>query len=239
MDFQQEPNQPAARPARQFSIRNLLQLTLIVSILLTIGVLASGTEHFRAFSTAWTAVSLLPMAAVLVAYRWELVSHRKLVIASVLGYIAALCLPSIGGGNEIEFGFQAAFMSFVGLQYLWDPIVHANIAYGSATTPVPFLTITIEPSLVAACVLAHRRTLLTPSALPVTGLRERDNGLSPGLDAPQLSRHAWQFPRSLSCARIRIQTLSIQDAGFGLPVFSRWRWERGDASGDRIDLAIP
>lgn len=151
MDFQQNPNQPAARPARQFSIRDLLQLTLIVSILLTIGVLARGTEHFQAFSTAWTAVSLLPVVMVLVAYRWQLVSRRTLVVASVLGYVAALCLPSVGGGSEIEFGAQLAIMSFAGLQYLWDPSVRASIGYGNA--PVPIVIATVETSLIIACAL--------------------------------------------------------------------------------------
>jgi hypothetical protein len=151
MDFQQDPNQPAARPGRQFSVRDLLRLTLIVSILLMIGVLARGTEHFRAFSTAPTAVSLLPVVMVLVAYRWRLVSRRKLVVASVLGYVAALCLPSVGGGSEIEFGAQLALTSFAGLPHLWDSSVRANIGYGGA--PVPIVIVTIETSLIIACAL--------------------------------------------------------------------------------------
>jgi hypothetical protein len=159
MDFQQNPNQSAAPTARQFSVRNLLQLTLIVSILLMIGVLASRTERFQAFSTAWTALSLVPIVAVLVAHRWQLVSPRKLVLASMLGYVAALGLPSFGGGNEFEFGVQAAFMSFVGLQYLWDPSVHGNVVVGGGTFPAPFMMFTIETSLIIACVLGASANL--------------------------------------------------------------------------------
>lgn len=144
---------------RQFSIRDQLRLTLVVSIVLMIGVLASRSERFQAFSTIWTALSLVPIAAVLVAYRWRLVSPRKLVLASVLGYAPALGLPAIGGGDEIEFGAQAAFMSFVGLQYLWDPHVHSSVVVGGATLPVPFMTFTIETSLIVACVLGASANL--------------------------------------------------------------------------------
>jgi hypothetical protein len=103
---------------------------------------------------------LLPVVAVLVAYRWRLVSRRKLVAASVLAYIAALCLPSVAGGNEIEFGAQLAFMSLAGLQYLWDPQIHGGIVVGNATVPVPFLTMTVETSPIIACTLGAAANLV-------------------------------------------------------------------------------
>jgi hypothetical protein len=65
----------------------------------------------------------------------------------------------MGGGNEIEFGVQAAIMSFAGVQYLWDPNIHGGIVVGSATVPVPFLTFTIETSLIVACVLGASANL--------------------------------------------------------------------------------
>ncbi len=54
---------------------------------------------------------------------------------------------------------QAAFVSFVGLQYLWDPYVHSSVVIGGATFPVPFLTFTIETSLIVACVLGASANL--------------------------------------------------------------------------------
>jgi hypothetical protein len=138
---------------RQFSIRDLLKLTLIVSIVLMVGVFARGSERFKAFSTAWTAASLVPIAAAFAINRWQLALHRRLVLVSMLFYAVALVLPAMGDDNETTFGFQAAFISFVGLQYLWDRDIHGSIVMGSVPVPVPFLTFTVDISLAISCAL--------------------------------------------------------------------------------------
>jgi hypothetical protein len=159
VNAQTHSNESTTHVARQFSVRELLAITLFVAIILMIGVLARGTERFKALSTAWTTASLLPVLAVLAAYRWRLVSPRTLVFVSILSYVAALCLPYIGGGDEIEFGAQSALMSFVGLQFLWDPYVRSSILIGGVPVPTPFLTYTVETSLIITCVLGATANL--------------------------------------------------------------------------------
>jgi MFS family permease len=126
--------------ARQFSVRDLFTLTLVVSILLTIGVLSHGSEYFGALASPWTAVSLLPIVAVWLADRWQLMPPRAMLVAAVAGYPIALGLPAFAWPGEIVFGWVAWLQSFWGLLLFGDRHVEGSggLFFGPFTIPLSF-----------------------------------------------------------------------------------------------------
>src|SRR6476646_6708142 len=103
-----------SRNARQFSIRDLLKLTLVVSIALTIAVLSRGSLYAGALASPWAWVSFAMIGAVWIVGR-RTDSRRWLVRGSILGYFVSMAAPAIGFGTgqnaEIAFGGQVWLQS--------------------------------------------------------------------------------------------------------------------------------
>jgi hypothetical protein len=138
------------RQARQFSLRELLLLTLAASLILAIGVSSRGSEQFGALSSPWALAALAPIIAVLVVGRFHLASSRGLAILSIALYFASLCTPAIGldlGSSSPIWGYHALYFSLVifpdvasnffespGLEQAWGIAVYlmanlANVAF--------------------------------------------------------------------------------------------------------------
>lgn len=101
---------------RQFSLRELLILTLATSLILAIGVSSRGSRYFDAFSSPWALISLLPVAMILAVGRFRLASRRMLAIASIILYAASLCTPALElrlWSPTVLWGFHAWYTSMV------------------------------------------------------------------------------------------------------------------------------
>jgi hypothetical protein len=97
---------PPSRATRQFSLRALFKLTLLVAILLTIGVLYSP----------WEPITMAVPIAVWFVDRARLFSPRWFGHASIALYGISMCLPAVSmkilGDPDIVFGWVAFYMSF-------------------------------------------------------------------------------------------------------------------------------
>jgi hypothetical protein len=115
MDQELRPSELPLRQSRQFSLRELLVLTLAASLLLAIAVSSRGSKRFGALSSPWAFAALSPIVAVLVVGRFQLASSRVLAALSIALYAASLCTPAIGldFGSSPIWGFQALHFSMV------------------------------------------------------------------------------------------------------------------------------
>jgi hypothetical protein len=115
MELQLRPDDMPLRQARQFSVRELLVLTLATSLILAIGVSSRGSTYFGAFSSVWALAALSPVVGVLIVVRFRLTSSRALAIGSIVLYGASLCSPAVGiqvmSSPSTIWGFQAIYLS--------------------------------------------------------------------------------------------------------------------------------
>jgi hypothetical protein len=115
MDQELRPGELPLRKARQFSVRELLLLTLATSLVLAIGVSSRGSRYFNAFSSPWALAALVPIVVVLAIGRFQLTSRRTLAVASIVLYVASLCTPAISleilNGPSVIWGWQALCVS--------------------------------------------------------------------------------------------------------------------------------
>lgn len=126
----------ASIKSRQFSVRDLLVLTSVVSLILTVAVLCRDSHYFRAFASPWSAVSLLPVVVVGVVYRLQLAGPSALAIGSILLFSISLAVPAALWGDEVMFGWLAWLESFVGLQFFHDRHIDGGWLFRSFTIPV-------------------------------------------------------------------------------------------------------
>jgi hypothetical protein len=106
--------QTANRAPHQFSVRGLLALTLVVSIVLTIMKLSRNSEIFASLASLWTWLSFGIIAAAWKIMKRRTVLQNRLVAASVLLYACSLVVPAFSLGNEdVEFGYLAWLQSYV------------------------------------------------------------------------------------------------------------------------------
>jgi hypothetical protein len=114
-------HEQATRPARprQFSLRALFELTLVVSVVLAIGVL----------TTPWASITAAVVLAVWLTGRRQLVAPRWLGIASIGLFGISLCLPAINipistilaTSDYVVWGGRAFLTTFVTLpEVLWE-----------------------------------------------------------------------------------------------------------------------
>jgi hypothetical protein len=113
------PSAPGPIPP-QYSVRDLLTLTLVVAIVLTIGVLCQGSRYFGAFFTLWASVALVPIVAVWLSGRWRLVPAPWLAHGAVILYFTSMCVPALTLGGDLVFGWMAWLLSFVGVLLFSD-----------------------------------------------------------------------------------------------------------------------
>ena len=101
------------RGAHQFSVRDLLTLTFVVSLALTTAILSRGSVYFGALSSTWTWMSLLLIAAMWVIGR-RIGERRSLVRWSIVACIVSMGLPALGFEPDgvVEFGWQAWLQSY-------------------------------------------------------------------------------------------------------------------------------
>jgi hypothetical protein len=185
MDSQLRPNHMPPRQARQFSLRELLVLTLVASLILAIGVLSRGSEQFGAFSSPWALAALAPIACVMVVARFQFLSSRGLATLSIALYAASLCTPAIGldlGSSSPVWGYHALYFSLVffpeivtnfiespGLHQAWGTAVYlmANMAnFAFVASVMLFLAGYKNPRAFKYC----RRVSLSGAVLPVVVL---------------------------------------------------------------------
>jgi hypothetical protein len=115
-----DPPAPPDRIAPQFSVRELLVLTVTVAILLTIGVLSRGSRYFGALWSLWALAALVPIVAVWLVGRWRFVSAHLLAHGSMVLYLVSLGVPALMLGGDLMFGYLAWFLSFAGIEPLFD-----------------------------------------------------------------------------------------------------------------------
>jgi hypothetical protein len=185
MDSQLRPNHMPPRQARQFSLRDLLVATFAVSLILAIGVLSRGSEQYGALSSPWALAALAPIACVLAAARFQLLSARGLAIASVALYAASLSTPALGldlSSSSPIWGYHALYFSLVffpeivsnflespGFHQAWGTAVYlmANLAnFAFVASVMLFLVGYKNPRAFKYC----RRVSLSGAALPVVVL---------------------------------------------------------------------
>lgn len=107
-----------ARPPRQFSLRALFLLTLVVAILLTIGVIHSP----------WTSITIAIPLVVWFMDRARLVAPRWLAIASIALFGISLCLPAIQihlsstlwSNDYVVWGWNAFLGTFLSIPEILD-----------------------------------------------------------------------------------------------------------------------
>jgi hypothetical protein len=167
---------PAAEPSRlgaqQFSLRSLFVLTLVVAIYLTVSVLSQDSPYVRVFSSPWTALSLLPIAALWFCHRWNLLTTRRLVAGSFAAYLIALALPALYFEDETSFGWFVWCQSFyVGPGGLYEELhdwftEDPPPAPGSAFAFWLFGPITISPLIPVLCNIGAAANFAYLTALP-------------------------------------------------------------------------
>jgi hypothetical protein len=145
-DANDYPSPPDRMPP-QFSVRDLLKLTLACAVLLMICVLCRGSRYFGAFASPWAALSLVTIAIVWLMFRWRLAPPVGLARLSIILYLASLCVPALTLGGDLVFGGVAWLFSFLGValfaewklspvgETMWYPIASlmgaaANVAFG-------------------------------------------------------------------------------------------------------------
>ena len=135
----------------RFSVRDLLKLTLAVAVILTIGDMSRGSQYFGALASPWTAISLLPIAAVWLTHRWRLATPRAIVIGSMFCYVLALAVPALALDGDVMFGWFAWVWSFFGLDFFGD---RHNDSFGWIFGPI-----TIPLSYPIACTIGAAANL--------------------------------------------------------------------------------
>jgi hypothetical protein len=167
---------PATEPSRlgaqQFSLRSLFVLTLVVALYLTISVLSQDSAYLRVFSSPWTAFSLLPIAALWLCHRWNLLTTRHLVVGSFVAYLVALTLPALHFEDDMQFGWLIWCQSFVfgpGELYekLYDMITEdPPVTPGNAFALWLIGPITISPLIPLLCTMGAIANFAYLTALP-------------------------------------------------------------------------
>jgi hypothetical protein len=104
-------DQQMTRASHQFSVRSLLALMLVASVILTIMRLSRGSPVFGSLASAWTWASILMIGAAWMHAR-GIESKQRLVGASVLAYAVSLAVPALAMGDDLEFGFMAWLQSY-------------------------------------------------------------------------------------------------------------------------------
>jgi hypothetical protein len=120
------PIDHSAHHSRQFSLRELFLVTLVVAIVMTAGVLCRESRNLRGLYSVWTLVSLLIVASVWVVYRLRLVRPRILGYGSLGLYSLSMCLPVMPmpfQQNERMFGWQIAWGTFTETPKLFGELV--------------------------------------------------------------------------------------------------------------------
>jgi hypothetical protein len=119
MDSQSGVDGVRLREVRQFSVRELLILTLATSLVLAIGVSSRGSRYFGAFSSLWALASLAPISIILAVGRFRLMSRRALVVTSIGLFTVSLCMPALGlkvlSSMSVLWGWFAFFWSMSAL----------------------------------------------------------------------------------------------------------------------------
>jgi hypothetical protein len=103
-------NQMTTRASHQFSVRGLLVMTFVASIVLTIMRVSRGSPIFGSLASAWTWTSFLMIGAAWMAAR-GVESKPKLIAASVLAYVVSLAVPALAMGDDLEWGWMAWLQS--------------------------------------------------------------------------------------------------------------------------------
>ena len=116
--------------SRQFSVRELLILTLLASLILTVGVVSRGSRYFDAFSSPWALASLTPSIIILAVVRFRLASPPRLVFASAALFLVSLCVPAISlqifSLPSMFWGWQALCVSVMAIADLPQLIVELS-----------------------------------------------------------------------------------------------------------------
>jgi hypothetical protein len=167
---------PTAEPSRlgaqQFSLRSLFVLTLVVALYLTISVLNRDSTYARVFSSPWTALSLLPIAALWLCNRWHLLTTRRLVVGSFVAYLIALALPALQFEDDTSFGWFVWCQSFfVGVGGLYEELLDLFTEDPPPTPGDAFALwligpITISPLIPILCTMGAIANFTYLTALP-------------------------------------------------------------------------
>jgi hypothetical protein len=104
-------DQVTTRASHQFSVRSLLVLTLVASVVLTIMQVSRGSPVFGSLASAWTWTSFLMIGVAWVMARAS-ESKPRLVAASVLAYAVSLAVPALAMGDDLEWGWMAWLQSY-------------------------------------------------------------------------------------------------------------------------------
>jgi hypothetical protein len=104
-------DQGTTRSLHQFSMRSLLVLTFVASVILTIMRVSRGSPVFGSLSSGWTWTSFLMIGVAWVGAR-GIESNQRLVAASVLAYAVSLAVPALAMGDELEWGWMAWLQSY-------------------------------------------------------------------------------------------------------------------------------
>jgi hypothetical protein len=110
MNSQSEPKEFVQRNVRQFSLKALFKLTLVIAVVMTIGVVNRNSRYFGELYSVWTLVALLVIVAVWALDQLQLVRPRTVALWSLPIYLVAMCVPSyppdpMFGRNPPGLGF--------------------------------------------------------------------------------------------------------------------------------------